>query len=193
MVTGIDRRQMFTGLCAVGSLACLGGSRLLSAADAAPHKFAASAEMSFEELYEFAYVRSFIPTMKKLAEAVGLDTIREAASEAAAESMKRTAGMMPAGDATMFVAMFNTPDRFWSHVLTVDVVESTPAASEVRVTECLWAKAFRGADAADIGYACICHPDYAMATAVNPKVHLVRDKTLMQGHSHCNHRWVHEA
>jgi len=171
----------------------LGWGRTLSAADAAAHKFAASAEMSFEQLYEFAYGRAFAPMMKKLAESVGLDTIQKAAAEAAAQGAKSMATMMPGGDATAFVTWLKNPDRFWSHVITGEIVEESPSASEVRVTECLWAKTFRKAGAADVGYACICHPDFAMATAVNPKVHLVRDKTLMQGHSHCNHRWVYEG
>ena len=77
--------------------------------------------------------------------------------------------------------------------LGFEIVEDTETAFEVRVTECLWAKTFRDADAADLGYACICHPDYAMAKAFNPKLHMVRDKPLMQGCSHCNHRWEVQA
>ena len=64
---------------------------------------------------------------------------------------------------------------------------------EVRVTRCLWAETFRGADAADIGYAFVCHPDFASTTAFNPKMRMIRTKTLMQGHEYCNHRWVGEA
>jgi hypothetical protein len=60
----------------------------------------------------------------------------------------------------------------------------------MKVTECLWAKTFREADAADIGYRCICRADYVTAKAFNPKLELVRDKTLMQGHACCNHRYV---
>ncbi len=47
--------------------------------------------------------------------------------------------------------------------------------------------------AAELGYAWICHPDFAIATAFNPKMHLKRDTTLMQGESCCNHRWEVEA
>ena len=84
-------------------------------------------------------------------------------------------------------------DYFWSHVLSMKRVESTPTAVEVRVTECLWVSTFRAADAADIGYACICHPDFASTTAFNPKMRMIRTKTLMQGHEYCNHRWIMEA
>jgi hypothetical protein len=64
---------------------------------------------------------------------------------------------------------------------------------EIKITECLWAKTFRAANAADIGYATICYSDFAGAVAFNPKMRLVRTKTLMQGHDCCNHRWVLEA
>jgi hypothetical protein len=79
------------------------------------------------------------------------------------------------------------------HALTMAIVDESDTAVEVRVTECLWAKTFRAADAADIGYACICHPDFAIARAFNPGMRMIRDKTLMQGHTHCNHRWVMEV
>ena len=42
------------------------------------------------------------------------------------------------------------PSRFAKHVLTVEIVEDTPQAIEVKVTECLWAKTFREMEAADI-------------------------------------------
>ena len=72
-------------------------------------------------------------------------------------------------------------------------MEDAETAFEVRITECLWSKTFREEEAADLGYACICHSDYAMAKAFNAKMHLIRDKTLMQGFNHCNHRWEMQA
>ena len=92
-----------------------------------------------------------------------------------------------------WVAVLKTPDPLVDHVLTTEIVDESDTAVEVRITECLWAKTFREADAADLGYACICHPDFAMAKAFNPNMRMIRDKTLMEGHSHCNHRWVMEA
>jgi hypothetical protein len=49
------------------------------------------------------------------------------------------------------------------------------------------------AKAGDLGFAAICYGDYNMATGFNPKVRMVRDKTLMQGHAYCNHRYLLEA
>jgi hypothetical protein len=57
-------------------------------------------------------------------------------------------------------------------------------------TECLWAKTFVDAGAGDLGNAAICHGDYAFARSFNPGIEMVRDKTLMQGHAYCNHRYL---
>jgi hypothetical protein len=58
------------------------------------------------------------------------------------------------------------------------------------MTECIWAKTFLDANAGDIGYAQICIGDYTWAESFNPKITMVRDKTLMQGHDICNHRYL---
>jgi hypothetical protein len=48
-------------------------------------------------------------------------------------------------------------------------------------------------NAADIGFATVCFTDYATAAAFNPKLKMIRSKTLMQGHDCCNHRYVMEG
>ncbi len=196
IVAQLDRRQLVASLCAVGSLACLGGHRVLAAADetdAPLHKFAADSGMSFEEVYRFTYSRGFIPLMKALVDRVGLKTIQDAASESARLGAAARFQALPGREFADWVALLKTPDALMDHAITVEIVDESEAAVEVRVTECLWAKTFQEADAADIGYACICHPDFAMAKAFNSNMRMIRDKTLMQGHSHCNHRWVMEV
>ena len=44
-------------------------------------------------------------------------------------------------------------------------------------------------DAPSQGYATVCFADFALPEGFNPKIKLVRDKTLMQGHDCCNHRY----
>lgn len=186
-----DRRQLVKNLCAVGSIACLGCSRLaFAAAEEAPvHKFAAPSEMTFEEVFKFAYVNSFIPTLKVLANRVGLETIQQAACDSAAADMRRSAASLPGRGLADWAASLKEPNRLLDHVLAYEIVEDSEHAFEVRVTECLWAATFRNADAADLGYSWVCHPDFAMATAFNPRMRLKRDATLMQGDTSCNHRW----
>ena len=78
-------------------------------------------------------------------------------------------------------------------MLTLKVVEDTPEAYEVKSTEGLWAQTFRAKGAAEIGYALRCHRDYADCWGFNPKITLIRSKTLMQGDDCCNHRFVWEG
>jgi hypothetical protein len=59
----------------------------------------------------------------------------------------------------------------------------------MRVTKCIWARTFLDAGLGDVGYAHICHGDYAGVRGFNPALEMVRDKTLMQGHDCCNHRY----
>jgi hypothetical protein len=73
--------------------------------------------------------------------------------------------------------------------LTFEIVEDTDQAFETKIAEC-WATTSREADAGDIGYAVICHQDFAAARGLNPKLKMVRSKTLMQGHDCCNHHYV---
>jgi hypothetical protein len=187
----LDRRRMVAGLCAVGTLACLGCGRAARAADGgSPDKgFREASGMSFEEVFHFAYARSFIPTMKNLAERVGMEVIQDAACDAAARAVGNAAASSPDRSLAAWAGLLKEPDEILRHAIAFDIVEDGETAFEVRVTECLWASTFRAADAADLGYSWVCHPDFAMARAFNPEMLLRRDQTLMQGSVHCNHRW----
>ena len=78
-------------------------------------------------------------------------------------------------------------------MLTDEVIEQTETFVHSKITECLWSKTFREANAADIGFAAVCYPDYAMTSAFNPKIKLVRPTTLMQGHDCCDFRYHWEG
>ena len=88
-----------------------------------------------------------------------------------------------------FVNMFSLK-KDWEGILKMEVVEDTETAFELKVTECIQAACFIKHDSADIGYANVCWGDYAWAEGFNPKIKLVRDKTLMEGDSYCNHRYI---
>ncbi len=153
--------------------------------------------MNFDQVYAFAYQEGFIPVMKNLAKDIGHDSFiemqKKASSEAAVDEVKRSTQNLPKKDLATSLADMKSGSYFWKHVVTYKFVEETDKAAEARITECLWAKTFREMDAADIGYAAICYPDFAAAPAFNPKMKLTRTKTLMQGHDCCNHRWVMEG
>ena len=88
-----------------------------------------------------------------------------------------------------YTRMFANP-KDWEGLLKMEIVQDTETAFELKITECIQASVFIDADAADIGYANICWGDYAWAEGFNPKIKLVRDKTLMQGYPCCNHKYV---
>lgn len=196
MKNGSSRRLFLSRMLSGGAFLCLGGPPCISAAGRnvflSQHKFLDDSQMSFKEVYAFAFRGAFIPTLQNLADAYGRETfieqLKDASSKSAAQYMKSQAQNMPSNDFSSFKTFFKEEDYFWRHVLTKKVVEETETAIEVKITECLWAETFRAAGAADIGYAAICHPDFAMYNAFNPQIHLVRTKTLMQGHDCCNHR-----
>ena len=158
-----------------------------------PTQSEVDAKMTFKQVYDFAF-NDNIQILKALENEIGrekfLPMLQKVASNTAAEQVKRSAPPPPKNTLAAFISTCFDDQYFWSHVLSKNTVENTEKAYEMRVTGCLWSETFRAAGAADLGYATICHPDYAVASAFNPKIRMVRTKTLMQGQDCCSHRWV---
>ena len=159
------------------------------------HKFKQDSGMTFEEVFEFAY-RPFVSRVRGLAAELErgdfVELLQKVSSDAGAAFGRELAESASRNDFETWKQGLREPDRLFQHALTYDVREESETAFEIKVTECLWAKTFREMDAADIGYATICHPDFANCQAFNPKMRMIRSKTLMQGDDYCNHRWVWE-
>lgn len=198
---GTDRRDFLKTALPAGVLCAVGCPRLSMAllegkgtGQSLQEKAAQDSGMSYEEVYIFAYQNGFIPVAKKMMEKMGRDAYLEllsaSSSEAVTDLAKATAARLANNDLAAFAGSMKNPDPLFEHALTYEVVEDSGTAFEVEIRECLWAKTFRDADAAEIGYATICHPDYAFAEGFNPKLRMIRSKTLMQGDECCNHRWV---
>jgi hypothetical protein len=196
-----DRRHFLRCALAGGALACI-GCPVLQAADpeqekpaAVPpaHKFQAKSEMTYAEIFKFAYAEGFIPAMQQMAESLGreklLALLQDSGSKAMAKQVDEFARKLPKRDLANWFADFKKPNPFMEHVLTFVLPEETPTVVQMKITECLWATTFRDAGAADIGYAVCCHPDQAAALAFNPKLKFTRTQTLMQGAPFCNHRY----
>jgi hypothetical protein len=159
------------------------------------HKFLEDSNMTFQEVFDFAF-KSLIPVLQGLAKELGEDhffeVLEKVVSECALKAGQDTARRLPSNDLAAFKAA-GEPGHFGKHALTLEIVEETPQAFEVKVTECLWAKTFREMGAADIGYSLICHRDYADCQGFNPDITMTRSKTLMQGDNYCNHRFIWEG
>jgi predicted ArsR family transcriptional regulator len=117
-----------------------------------------------------------------------LEMLRQAAAANLEEYGRRVATQMGRDDFRAFTAIFKGPG--FEGTLTKEVVEDTDTAFELKVTECIWARVFRDAGAGEIGHACVCHGDHAMAAGFNPGIVMERDQTLMQGDPCCNHRYL---
>jgi hypothetical protein len=200
-----SRREFLLGILPAGTLLCFGCGDLLAMPDKQEaqkpaeekHKFLEDSEMSFQEVFNYAY-GGFAGLMKYLGNEIGRDKLIEMIKNNSDEGFKQVAQMLSKERKHVDFATFRarrrkTGSRFDDHTLTFAIIEDTDKAQEFKITECLWAKTFRDLDAADIGYAYVCYGDFAMAWVNNPKIRLIRTKTLMQGHDCCNHRYVWEG
>jgi hypothetical protein len=117
--------------------------------------------------------------------------LQQATGEIAGKGMAEKS--IPKRDLATFTAGMRSMPSLYQHALVGEILEDTPLVFEYRVSRCLWAKAFRDEDAGDIGYAMVCNPDLAVASGFNPKLKLIRTKTLMQGQDSCSFRYVMET
>jgi hypothetical protein len=151
--------------------------------------------MSWEQVFRFAYQKDLIPLLKELAAQMGREKFVAAVQKASDDVVARkTAGLPPQiPDLTALAAALSNPPPLMQHALDAEIVERSPQAFAYRVKRCLWAKVFRDENAGDIGYAMVCYPDYAVARGLNPKLRLIRTRTLMQGDSDCVLRYQMES
>jgi hypothetical protein len=137
--------------------------------------------------------RDFIILAKALEKEMGKDKaiafIKDITTQRMSGYGKAQAGRSSDNSLNAYVEQFRS-EKAYKNLLRKEIVEDTEKAFELKVTKCIWADSFRGSDAADIGYAWVCWGDYAWAEGFNPKIKMVRDKTLMQGDDLCNHRYV---
>jgi hypothetical protein len=161
------------------------------------HKFFEKASMSYAQVFDFAFVGFFLPIIQNLGKNMDkreyIEILKRAAEAAGKQSGQLMAKSFLENGLAAFTTVLKKPDPFWQHALTSKIIEDTEKAFEIEVTECLWAKTFREAKAGEIGYATVCRQDYTMCQGFNPKIRMIRTKTLMQDHDHCNHRWIWEG
>lgn len=136
--------------------------------------------------------RSFIRFARFLQKEMGeqkvIDLIKKATDERMREQAKSDLKRLGGSEFSKYISIFREPRM--QAGLIMEIIEDTDSAFEIRVTDCLSAQAFLPYKAGDIGYAAVCWGDYTWASDFNPKIKLIRDKTLMQGHDCCNHRYV---
>jgi hypothetical protein len=202
-----SRREFLLNILPAGTLFCLGcgsmsawtaGQEAQKAVEK-KHKFQEDSGMSYEEVFNGPYKYYFIPLLQDLSQRLkGIDfieTLKAVKYKRSVERAREAAKKSPINDFASFTSRSKKryTGPFWDHVLTYTFVEDTEKALEWKITECLWAKTFREANASDIGYASQCYGDLGYGEALGPKIRFTLTKTLMQGHDCCNHRYVWEG
>jgi hypothetical protein len=148
--------------------------------------------MNYEHVFNFAFKNWYIWYMKGLEAEIGrekfLEILKKVGWTLYEERTKIGFRDLKKRDVESFIANFWAPmqkDKLWSHSIPVEIIKQEPYEGIVRMPECLVAKTFREADAADIGYAAICNADFAVINTFNPKIKLTRNKCLMNGDDCC--------
>jgi hypothetical protein len=132
-----------------------------------------------------------IKTMiKELGEKKAIEIIKTDTRESALALGKRQAKAAKKNDFHTYVDMFRDKNRY-KNTLTMEIIEDTEKAFELKITECLFAEPYiKSGLGGEVGFAALCYMDYFWPKGFNEKIKLVRDKTLMQGYDYCNHRYV---
>ncbi len=197
-----SRRQFITKIIPGCALTCLGAGNFFTAiskpvqdaSQGSAHKFDTELEknLTYRQLLQRQYFNTIVfgkLLKQELGDEKAIELIKKLSNKSSIERGKIQAKQFAENSLQAFVKQFKDPNTY-KNVLTKEVVEDTENAFELKVTECLWAEVFRERDAGDIGFAWICYGDYGWPQGFNPKLRMIRDKTLMQGHPYCNHRYV---
>ena len=147
-------------------------------------------KITYRQLMRLRY-RNSMYMMKALEKEFGkdkiIDFLKKTTTERLIKRGQSQAEQSPDNSLNTYVDQFRAG---YKNTLKKEIVEDSENAFELKVTECIWASTFLEADMGEYGYAMICWGDYAWAEGFNPKIKMVRDKTLMQGHDCCNHRYI---
>ena len=120
--------------------------------------------------------------VEELGEEKAIEILKKDTRKRALRQGENQAKTLQNNSFSAFKNIFKNP--LWDNVMTHKIVEDTEKAFEMKVTECLVYEVFKAADfAGKFGWACVCLGDYGTAEGFNPKIKLVRDKTLMEGDS----------
>lgn len=199
------RRDFLTKVIPACAASCLGASQIFAGSPAVAKSLFQQEKHRWDKAIEVPTGRELTPRLlsrmrvrnfirfaqfleKELGKERMIELVKKSATERLTQSGKKQAKRLGKTDLKSYTAQFKGPGM--QNSLTMEILEDTDKIFEIKVTECLIGDTYLQAKAGDIGYAAVCWGDYAWAESFNPKIKLVRDKTLMQGHDCCNHRYV---
>ena len=196
----VDRRDFITKSLSCGAFVGMGCPGLLAMniqEDVSnpvqdKHKFQTATNFTYEQLFNFTFRSWFISYMKRLQEEIGtekfLELLTKAGDKHYRSRVKSNFEKIKDKSVQSLIENFWEPtqrSKFGNAIMTIEIPEKSPNKGTVKITECLFAKTFRENDAGDIGYAAICHADFAVAEEFNPDIKLTRNKCLMNGGECC--------
>ena len=193
-----SRRQFLIKTVPACALTCIGakgllGMTYLSGQHEGKHKFDHPLErtLTYRQYYmsNTAGKIQLIKTLiKELGKEKAIELIKTDTRENALAMGQRQAKAAKKNDFNTYVDQIRGE---YEYTLTKEVVEDSEKAFELKVTECLFAEPYlRAGLGGEVGFAALCYMDYFWPKGFNENIKLVRDKTLMQGHAYCNHRYV---
>ena len=199
-INNLGRREFITKNLGYGILAGFGCSGLLAKGlvegKSNPfqnkHKFQEPIDYTYEKLFNFTFRSWFISYMKQLQNLIGTDKLLELLKKAGNEHyrsrVKSNFEKIEDKSVQSLIENFWEPtqkSKFGNAIMTIEIPDKSRNKGTVKITECLFAKTFRENDAGDIGYAAICHADFAVAEEFNSHLKLTRNKCLMNGDECC--------
>ena len=156
------------------------------------HKFQTATNFTYEQLFNFTFRSWFISYMKRLQEEIGTEKFLEFLTKSGdahyRSRVKANFEKIEDKSVQSFIEKFwesTQKSKFGSSIMTIEIPKKSTNSGTVKMTECLFAKTFTENDAGDIGYAAICHADFAVAEEFNPNIKLIRNKCLMNGAECC--------
>jgi len=200
----LGRRKFLQSVLPAGTMFCLGCTSLMAHSSGKKtalyfqqkNQFLEDSGLTVEEVFQFTFRDNFIPLMQAMAKDMGRDNLIARLETGAAATitnfMAEMAKDMPTRDlATLKTFTAELMKTFpYNKALVYEVTKDTDTEFEVRYSECLYAKTFIEAGAADIGYAALCSPSEAMIRAFNPKIKFTNVKNPMKGDDVCIERYV---
>ncbi|MBI9067601.1 MAG: L-2-amino-thiazoline-4-carboxylic acid hydrolase [Salinivirgaceae bacterium] len=198
----LNRRNFLTKSMSLCALSCIGmcNPSVLSAVDFnsqpqdGDHKFdgKSNKEFTHKQLikHEYRKMVGFIKVMQKnITEKVIIDILKNYSADVGTRVGINQSSSSSNNSFESFTKYFRPPS--YKNTLTLEIVLDTPTVFELKVTECIWAEAFKELDlAGELGHAVICNMDYYWPKAFNPDFKMERTKTLMQGKDCCNHKYI---
>jgi len=201
LIRRMNRRSFMTGIVPACAMTCLGAKIAFGlpfpigqeTARKSGHKFdqPLDRQITWRQLGQASMSR-YILLAKDLEKEMGRDRmlkfIEENTKSMTLRQGQNQARQSPDVSFDSFIKRLRRPEL--QNNLTMEIIEDSINVFEFEVTECLVAETFRAFNDLELGNAAVCVGDFTLAEGFNPKIKLIRDKTLTLGHPYCNHRYI---